>query len=220
MLAAITSELIESQTPLRANADNVQHNGSVKNITVTDESNNEVPAEIDAAKGQKPAEEEPPCSVGLEIPKGETPYLGRSTVDLSGENSEFKLLVYPLGETCFSQATWIITWPIHLVFRFTIPDCEKPKFKTWFPLTFFMCIVWIGSLSYLVAWFITIVGMFNKVRMHSQAFNAQFSGDTLRIPDSVMGITFLAAGTSVPEAVSSVIVAKQGTLHTKFIEHF
>lgn len=37
-----------------------------------------------------------------------------------------------------------------------------------------------------------------------------FSGDTLKIPDSVMGITFLAAGTSVPEAVSSVIVAKQG----------
>lgn len=38
-----------------------------------------------------------------------------------------------------------------------------------------------------------------------------FTGDTLTIPDSVMGITFLAAGTSVPEAVSSVIVAKQGT---------
>lgn len=36
------------------------------------------------------------------------------------------------------------------------------------------------------------------------------TGDTLKIPDSVMGITFLAAGTSVPEAVSSVIVAKQG----------
>lgn len=55
-----------------------------------------------------------------------------------------------------------------------------------------MCIVWIGSLSYVVAWMITIIG------------------DTLKIPDSVMGITFLAAGTSVPEAVSSVIVAKQG----------
>lgn len=39
-----------------------------------------------------------------------------------------------------------------------------------------------------------------------------FLGDTLKIPDSVMGITFLAAGTSVPEAVSSVIVAKQGKL--------
>lgn len=57
-----------------------------------------------------------------------------------------------------------------------------------------MCIVWIGSLSYVVAWMITIIG------------------DTLKIPDSVMGITFLAAGTSVPEAVSSVIVAKQGNI--------
>ncbi|KAK3922930.1 Sodium/potassium/calcium exchanger 3 [Frankliniella fusca] len=90
------------------------------------------------------------------------------------------------------RVVWVVTWPIHLVFLFTIPDCEKPKFKRLFPLTFFMCIVWIGSLSYVVAWLITIIG------------------DTLKIPDSVMGITFLAAGTSVPEAVSSVIVAKQG----------
>lgn len=45
------------------------------------------------------------------------------------------------------------------------------------------------------------------------AFYRSLLGDTLNIPDSVMGITFLAAGTSVPEAVSSVIVAKQGT-HT------
>lgn len=35
-------------------------------------------------------------------------------------------------------------------------------------------------------------------------------GHTLGIPDSVMGLTFLAAGTSIPEAVSSVIVARQG----------
>lgn len=99
---------------------------------------------------------------------------------------------WPAGQGKFTQMTWILTWPIHLVFLFTIPDCEKPRFKTWFPLTFMMCIIWIGSLSYFVAWMITIIG------------------DTLRIPDSVMGITFLAAGTSVPEAVSSVIVSKQG----------
>lgn len=49
------------------------------------------------------------------------------------------------------------------------------------------------------------------------------SGDTLKIPDSVMGITFLAAGTSVPEAVSSVIVAKQGKVlceYEKKIIHY
>ncbi|KAG7313327.1 hypothetical protein JYU34_000438 [Plutella xylostella] len=105
---------------------------------------------------------------------------------------EHSLWKWPTGQTCFTKTAWIVTWPIHLVFLFTIPDCEKPRFKKWFPLTFIMCIVWIGSLSYIVAWMITIIG------------------DTLMIPDSVMGITFLAAGTSVPEAVSSVIVAKQG----------
>ncbi|KAL3282934.1 hypothetical protein HHI36_006092 [Cryptolaemus montrouzieri] len=108
------------------------------------------------------------------------------------EEEPHSLWKWPAGRSKFTQMTWILTWPIHLVFAFTIPDCEKPRFKNWFPLTFIMCIVWIGSLSYLVAWMITIIG------------------DTLRIPDSVMGITFLAAGTSVPEAVSSVIVSKQG----------
>ncbi|XP_018354796.1 PREDICTED: sodium/potassium/calcium exchanger 3 isoform X1 [Trachymyrmex septentrionalis] len=105
---------------------------------------------------------------------------------------EYELLVWPAHAGWLRKTTWVTTWPIHLVFMCTIPDCEKPRFKNWFPITFLMCIIWIGSLSYVVAWMITIIG------------------DTLKIPDSVMGITFLAAGTSVPEAVSSVIVAKQG----------
>lgn len=109
--------------------------------------------------------------------------------DTSNQHSLWK---WPSKKGKFTKFTWIITWPIYFVFLFTIPDCEKPRFKKWFPLTFMMCIIWIGSLSYVVAWMITIIG------------------DTLKIPDSVMGITFLAAGTSVPEAVSSVIVAKQG----------
>ncbi|KAG7201479.1 hypothetical protein KM043_004239 [Ampulex compressa] len=107
-------------------------------------------------------------------------------------NYEYELLVWPARGGWIRKTAWILTWPIHLVFMCTIPDCEKPRFKNWFPVTFLMCIIWIGSLSYVVAWMITIIG------------------DTLKIPDSVMGITFLAAGTSVPEAVSSVIVAKQG----------
>ncbi|CAG9825405.1 unnamed protein product [Phaedon cochleariae] len=111
---------------------------------------------------------------------------------VGGDEEPHSLWKWPTGSGIFRKITWVITWPIYLVFLFTIPDCERPRFKKWFPLTFFMCIVWIGSLSYVVAWMITIIG------------------DTLKIPDSVMGITFLAAGTSIPEAVSSVIVAKQG----------
>lgn len=51
-----------------------------------------------------------------------------------------------------------------------------------------------------------------NMSLKSFNFSYIFIGDTLKIPDSVMGITFLAAGTSVPEAVSSVIVAKRGNL--------
>uniref|UniRef100_S4PXM9 Potassium-dependent sodium-calcium exchanger n=1 Tax=Pararge aegeria TaxID=116150 RepID=S4PXM9_9NEOP len=55
-----------------------------------------------------------------------------------------------------------------------------------------MCVIWIGGVSYLVAWIITILG------------------DTLNVPDSITGLTILAAGASLPEAVSSVLVTKQG----------
>ncbi|KAL0277178.1 UNVERIFIED_CONTAM: hypothetical protein PYX00_004544 [Menopon gallinae] len=102
------------------------------------------------------------------------------------------LFEWPYEQSCWQQIIWVAVWPMRIIFFVSIPDCERPKYKKWFALTFIMCIIWIGSLSYVVAWMITIIG------------------DTLKIPDSVMGITFLAAGTSVPEAVSSVIVAKQG----------
>lgn len=66
---------------------------------------------------------------------------------------------------------------------------------------------------------------FNKIKKNEETKKKKIrikrtyifvSGDTLKIPDSVMGITFLAAGTSVPEAVSSVIVAKQGKLINEY----
>ncbi|GJQ67445.1 hypothetical protein Trydic_g8296 [Trypoxylus dichotomus] len=97
---------------------------------------------------------------------------------------------WPTNETKPRKCFWVLTWPISLILYLSTPDCKKyPRLTA---LTFLMCVFWIGSTSYLVAWLITIIG------------------DTLDIPDSVMGLTFLAAGTSVPEAVSSIIVANQG----------
>ena len=51
---------------------------------------------------------------------------------------------------------------------------------------------WIGAISYVLTWMITVIGF------------------TLSIPDSVMGLTFLAVGTSIPEVISSLIVSRQG----------
>lgn len=36
------------------------------------------------------------------------------------------------------------------------------------------------------------------------------TGETLAIPDTVMGLTLLAAGTSIPDTVASVLVARKG----------
>uniref|UniRef100_A0A8D9EYG8 Sodium/potassium/calcium exchanger 5 n=1 Tax=Cacopsylla melanoneura TaxID=428564 RepID=A0A8D9EYG8_9HEMI len=84
---------------------------------------------------------------------------------------------------------WAFTLPCLTLLWYTIPDCRVNK-KV-YPLTFFMCIIWIGVSSYLISWMISIFG------------------NTFHISDVVMGITFLAAGGSVPEAASSIINARK-----------
>lgn len=85
----------------------------------------------------------------------------KSDGDKSENDSRFYLFRYPIHKPIWRQLLWIIIWPAELLFFLTIPNCEQKRFKNLFPLTFFMCIVWIGSLSYLVAWMITIVGEFS-----------------------------------------------------------
>ncbi|KAF7988439.1 hypothetical protein HCN44_001012 [Aphidius gifuensis] len=114
------------------------------------------------------------------------------SLEISDDESLDIVNMISMPETFWEKVWWILTWPINLVLLVTIPDCRRDSLKTWYPVTFIMCIVWIASMSYIVAWDITIIG------------------DTFKIPDSVMGLTFLAAGMSVPEAVSSVIVTNQG----------
>lgn len=38
------------------------------------------------------------------------------------------------------------------------------------------------------------------------------TGEILGIPDTVMGLTLLAAGTSIPDTVASVLVARKGKI--------
>uniref|UniRef100_A0A8C6K9F0 Solute carrier family 24 member 4 n=1 Tax=Nothobranchius furzeri TaxID=105023 RepID=A0A8C6K9F0_NOTFU len=91
-----------------------------------------------------------------------------------------------------SKLKWLISWPLLLLLFFTIPNCAKPRWERCFMLSFLLSTVWIAVFSYLMVWMVTIVGY------------------TLGIPDVIMGITFLAAGTSVPDCIASLIVARQG----------
>lgn len=78
------------------------------------------------------------------------------------------MLSFPTKSHFLSITIWATLLPIYVLFLVTIPDCNRKRFKNWFPLTFTMCIVWIGSLSYFVAWMITVVG---EWRLHSFAKN-------------------------------------------------
>lgn len=39
---------------------------------------------------------------------------------------------------------------------------------------------------------------------------ATLVGETFRVPSEIMGLTFLAAGTSIPDLITSVLVARKG----------
>mmetsp|Transcript_12587 Transcript_12587/g.45935 ORF Transcript_12587/g.45935 Transcript_12587/m.45935 type:complete len:726 (+) Transcript_12587:227-2404(+) len=89
----------------------------------------------------------------------------------------------------------ILVFPWRLAFDYTIPypgPGWEMKWKWAFMVGFFMCIIWIGLTSYIMV------------------DTATRAGCVIGIPDVVIGIVILSAGTSVPDAVSSVLVAREG----------
>lgn len=113
-------------------------------------------------------------------------------IEETEEESIMSNLKPPQSRNVFELFRWIVLFPIILVLCLTIPDFKKPgKSKLCF-FAFIISIGWIGVFTfYMVAL-------------------AEVIGATLGIPMVLMGLTFLAAGTSVPDLISSVIVARMG----------
>jgi len=141
-------------------------------------------------------------------------------------------------EACSDKVMDVISWPMAKAMALTIPDCRdegcQARFKRaarpvtrsqpsmharrrhvasrsmcahqpkrrcsctplrsqkFYFLTFTMSIMWIGVLSFVMVDF------------------AGRAGCILGVPEFLMGLTVLAAGTSVPDALSSVLVARNG----------
>ncbi|XP_044292288.1 sodium/potassium/calcium exchanger 4 isoform X2 [Varanus komodoensis] len=108
------------------------------------------------------------------------------------ENEHTNLSPFSLPDGKMDKVKWILTWPLIFLLFFTIPNCSKPRWENFFMLTFILSTLWIALFSYFMVWLVTVIGY------------------TLGIPDVIMGITFLAAGTSVPDCMASLIVARQG----------
>eukprot|EP00392_Amoebophrya_sp_AT5.2_P007242 g7256.t1 len=88
---------------------------------------------------------------------------------------------------------FVITFPILLILLYSVPDVRRGEFwRRWYLVTFLMSLVYISlAASFMVKW---------------AAILATFLGLEVRI----LGLTVLAAGTSVPDLLASVIVAKMG----------
>jgi len=86
----------------------------------------------------------------------------------------------------------LLLLPINLTLGITVPDCRVPGKEGHCFATFITSILWIGGFSWFLVDWLDAIGLF------------------CGIPIFIMGLTFLAAGTSVPDLLSSVVVAKQG----------
>nr|AWC68277.1 solute carrier family 24 member 2 [Arizona elegans] len=95
-------------------------------------------------------------------------------------------------DTPRKQLTYLVILPIVFPLWVTLPDVRNPPSKKFFPLTFFGAISWIAVFSYLMVWW------------------AHQVGETIGISEEIMGLTILAAGTSIPDLITSVIVARKG----------
>ncbi|KAJ8337968.1 hypothetical protein SKAU_G00369340 [Synaphobranchus kaupii] len=105
-------------------------------------------------------------------------------------DAPFRPLKMPEGRC--EKVKWLVSWPLGLLLYCTVPNCVFPRWHRWFMVTFMASTLWIAIFSYFMVWMVTIISF------------------TLDIPDVIMGITFLAAGTSVPDCMASLIVARQG----------
>lgn len=85
-----------------------------------------------------------------------------------------------------------IVLPINFMCHLTMADVRQEGHKNRYPSTFILSLLWMSFLAYFMVWMIVIIG------------------HTLGIPDAVMGGTFIAAGLSVPDALSSIAVIKRG----------
>ncbi|KAM6301833.1 sodium/potassium/calcium exchanger 1 [Podargus strigoides] len=112
------------------------------------------------------------------------------STDDDDENDEPLSLEWP--ESKKKQAIYLFLLPIVFPLWSTIPDVRNPDSRKFFVITFFGAIIWIAVFSYLMVWW------------------AHQVGETIGISEEIMGLTILAAGTSIPDLITSVIVARKG----------
>ncbi|CAL8334084.1 unnamed protein product [Lota lota] len=123
-----------------------------------------------------------------------TPPMNGGTGEEGGddEDCEDQPLSLAWPDTNRKRITYLLILPIVLPLWLTLPDVRRETSVRFFPVTFIGAICWIALFSYLMVWW------------------AHQVGETFWITEEIMGLTILAAGTSIPDLITSVIVARKG----------
>lgn len=108
------------------------------------------------------------------------------------ENEPLSIMPPDAGASKKDWLYYIATFPIVLCLVCTIPDVRRPYFEKFYIVTFFMSICWIAFFTWVMVWFATAIAI------------------TAGLEEHIMGLTVLAAGTSVPDLLTSMIVAREG----------
>ncbi|XP_047436119.1 sodium/potassium/calcium exchanger 2-like isoform X2 [Mugil cephalus] len=131
-------------------------------------------------------------SVEVEVTPPMNGTAGQVAETAEDEEEDDQPLSLSWPETARKRLTYLLIIPIVLPLWLTLPDVRKTSSKKFFPMTFLGAICWIGGFSYLMVWW------------------AHQVGETIGITEEIMGLTILAAGTSIPDLITSVIVARKG----------
>ncbi|XP_041820937.1 sodium/potassium/calcium exchanger 2-like [Chelmon rostratus] len=131
-------------------------------------------------------------SVEVEVTPPMNGTAGQEGETAEDEEEEDQPLSLSWPESGRKRFTYLLIMPIVLPLWLTLPDVRKPSSKKFFPVTFLGAICWIACFSYLMVWW------------------AHQVGETIGITEEIMGLTILAAGTSIPDLITSVIVARKG----------
>ena len=146
-------------------------------------------------------------------------------------------MAWPSGTK--DRITYLLVAPIIFPLWLTLPDTRTPRGKRFFPVTFIGSILWIAAYSYLMVWWANVAGDTAEIPPEVSPHTGRttiilliillliilccfikfiFFLNLSKIINyvKVMGLTFLAAGTSIPDLITSVIVARKGFGERKF----
>ncbi|XP_016312543.1 sodium/potassium/calcium exchanger 2-like [Sinocyclocheilus anshuiensis] len=132
-----------------------------------------------------------PNSTNVEV-EVTPPMNGSAGAEAEEDDDEDQPLSLAWPDTPRKRATYLVIFPIVFPLWLSLPDVRRDTSKKFFPLTFLGSISWIAVFSYLMVWW------------------AHQVGETIGITEEIMGLTILAAGTSIPDLITSVIVARKG----------